>query len=441
MRCAAASGVVNRITPRRESGSSRNVLAALAVCALAGTASAQNLVQDCTFEAWGLFAAPWVVKVGTPTLHTNLLAAPNCPNVIGLAFQAGLEEIGQTSYMYYPDSQMYAMYAEVAGDRSVAGGPRTAAVRGKLTNNSGASHSGYVYPEVPALAGAANTDIQRSTWKPLVRRMPLSVPQGTNFTFDVRDEDDLGVLVDQVHLFPIRWDECTCPTVMNLAGYSINYDYTSAEMWPQPDLALRRSTASGCCPTDPCGGVPDTKGVWIWNKQCGNKTQEMLVAAWTFNDQTGVGPNTPTSLSLTIEAQSVQGKVGFTVQFYDWKLQRWVAPAAIGRFGCSYNNMVHQYPGGLLPAAPTCFTVNWTPYFCKLPSSCTNTPLGHYVSNPAPAADGAFFLPASAPANLVLARIIFVPYKPEWLMIASGPNPPPPNDWVAKVHYVGIDCH
>lgn len=406
----------------------------IAISLPASISQAQNMLGDNTFETYN-FTTPWRVVAGSPTLYSNFIwNMPTCPNVLGLRFSPslGLDEVEQTRTMPFEDKQMYLAYADLAGDRPMRVEPWTASLR--VVVDPSAPYATNMYADVPP---AAVDLVQNATWRSRVRRIPVSIPRNSSFRFNLRDDDDAGVLIDQVHLFPIYWNDCICPNATVLAGFSVNDDYSSSDTWPNPIKSLYKGTPGGCCPVDACAGGPDQNGVWLWNEPCSMKGQ-MMIAAWTFNDQNG--PQQPTTLSMELEIESFQGTPGFVVQFYDWKLQRWVGAPGIA-IGGGKGNLGKPFPGGTVKAGPKCFTVNWAQYFCPLPNNPKlSTPLGNYVSNPAPTADGNFSVPGHPQANLVLARVTFG-VTPEWTLTVGGFPPPPPPTWIIKVHHAAISCN
>lgn len=392
---------------------------------LASTASAQNLIANDSFEYYGQFGDEWTVAAGTPDLYTGgfISRTPRCGNVIGLRYESFLlDAIRQSRTALWQDSGSYLAYADIAGDRSVFPAPWVTSLGIKLEAGTQTVHKSIPAP-VP-FAGINNTNIKNASWYPRLAGFKANIPYLSNYKVTLHDNDDRGVLADNVHLFPLYWDDCTCGWPLGLAGFSVETDYWSG-LGPKPIEHLYRGTASGCCGPIGCDNVNyDNDVVWIWNKECDHKVT-MMIAGWTFCDQ---GTNAPNTLKLDLELQATQGTPGFVVQFYDWKLQRWVGASAL-----TGGNSSKSFPGGQVTATPQCFTVDWTQYMCPQPGNSTlNTPLGDYVSHQV---NNGSFAPFNN-VNLVLARITFG-VCPEWLCMVDWP-PPPPQDFIVKVHHAKI---
>lgn len=402
-----------------------------------GTASAQNLLGNSSFER--SYAAidfneliagratlvgpnpgltPWFVPAGTDVEHyfrrldgsRSIARVPHGDCVIGMDYPSGNQALGAIQQGFttpYPTNLVafYAMVGDFAGDRG-KGAPRTASFGSSLTIVTTVTKWDY-FP-TPTVPGANTTG--NSVFMPRVVTYSANGPSMSG-TLALWDNDDLGVLADAVHLFPVHIDDTLCGDWRRISGFSILEDGTwSASTSTDPWQDLKSGTPSGCsCSTD-------NKFLTVNNGLGGAST--MLISAW---DQYAGG--TRGTLKLTLEIQSVTGYCPqATVSFYDFANDRWTSPYfALPK--------TPPYPGYKVKTGDRCYTVNWATMDIREPAPNTSvkTPLSSYVD------------PAT---GMVLARVIFANGNASWV---NGPTQWPPVQnvpapWTIKIHAAGIDC-
>ncbi|HLO40763.1 MAG TPA: hypothetical protein VK176_07050 [Phycisphaerales bacterium] len=391
--------------------------AAALTALLAASAHAQNLLGDDSFEYYGQIGSPWVNLPGTsPTLHQNRFIhnTPRCKNVLGLDIDpttAALDGVRQTRFQPSLATGLFLGYVDFAGDRSRAVAPWTSQLRMAVSSSSMSIAHSLTAP-VPLLQPMINTLVQFSSFYSRAKIFAIPLPQSQNFQFEIRDDDDRGVLVDNVHFFPLHIIDCNQGQPLGLAGYSVESDYSvpTTSTFPISDLMFGTSSASSCFALPMCDWTPDNKAVWVWSNECDCKTQ-MIIAGWS---QAAVPINL--KLHMEIEGLAGQGLPGFTVQFYDWVAQRWVAPA-------DPLNLGKAFPGGKVILGPSCYSIDFTGYN-GMP------PLSAYTA-------GASF----SGLRLVMARITFGTCG-DWPSSCLYRYPPPPcSSFLIKVHHANIECN
>lgn len=404
-----------------------------------GTASAQNLLGNSSFER--SYAAidfnelvagratlvgpnpgltPWFVPAGTDVEHyfrrldgsRSIARVPHGDCVIGLDFPSVSGSVGRIEQGFsapYPKSTVpfYAMVGDFAGDRG-KGSLRWASIGTSLQITSGGVVSKWDSFWTP---NPGNSTTENSVFKPRVLTYAAFGPTAAmSGKFTMWDNDDLGVLADAVHLFPVHQEDIACGDWRRLSGFSILEDGTWSASTPgDPWQDLKMGTPSGCsCSTD-------NKFLTVNSGLGGAST--MLIAAW---DQYSTG--TRSTLKLTLEIQSVTTYCPqATVSFYDFANDRWTSPYfALPK--------TPPYPGYKVKAGDRCYTVNWATTDVRDPNNVNNkTPLSSYVD------------PAT---GMVLARVIFANGNASWV---NGPTQWPPvqtvpTPWTIKIHAAGIDC-
>lgn len=416
------------------------IAGAMLAMSAGGVASAQNLLGNASFER--SYAAidfseliagqatltgpnggltPWLVPAGTDVEHyfrklsgsPSIARVPHGDCVIGLDFSSSIGTNGRIEQGFsapYPKSSVpfYALVADFAGDRG-KGAPRTASVGTSLKITTGATVSKWDAFPTPSLPGPNTT--YYSVFKPRVLTYAAFGPTAAmSGVFAMWDNDDLGVLADAVHLFPVHQEDLVCGDWRRLSGFSILEDGTwSASTASDPWQDLKMGSPSGCsCSTD-------TKFLTVNNGLAGAST--MLITAW---DQYSSG--TRGTLKLTLEIQSVTSYCPqATVSFYDFVNDRWTSPYSVFP-------KTPPYPGYKVKAGDRCYTVDWATTDVREPTPNTSvkTPLSSYVD----------------PSNgMVLARVVFSNGNATWWTESTWPySPPPPQPWTIKIHSAAIDC-
>lgn len=423
-------------------GSAATVAGVVLSVSAGGTASAQNLLGNASFER--SFAAvdfndliagkttlvgphagltPWFVPTGTDVEHyfrradgsLSIARVPHGECVIGMDFDpfgGGLGKIEQGFSAPYPKSTVpfYVLVGDFAGDRG-KGAPRTASIGTSLKITTGATVSKWDSFPTPNFPGPNTT--RESVFKPRVINYAAFGPTAAmSGVFTMWDNDDMGVLADAVHLFPVHQEDPACGDWRTLSGFSILEDGTWLTSTPtDPWQDLKMGTPSGCsCSTD-------NKFLTLDNGFGGAST--MLVTAWDQN-----AGSARAKLELTLEIQSVSAYLPrATVSFYDFTNARWTSPYfAFPK--------LPPYPGFKVKAGIRCYTVDWDSLDVREPAPNTGvkTALSNYVQ------------PGT---GMVLARVIFANGEASWVNGPTTwpPTPPTISPWRMRIHSAAIVCN